>query len=222
MKKTKYYLEIALFYITPIIVGCHQTTAPNDAKNLRGEPTLVCDTLVYDEGSKTFSLILHADSVADGKLTFYLLDGDSILMQNEEGQFSGIAPLEEGYNIQLRVEWSDTTVTTPVQHVLGFVIPREPVTKMTAEELQKLILSLDKSLATGSNEHLAQGVIINVIESKVPATTFQEVMMNLKGHTWKSVLVTNVNYDDNNLITSLTIKPEGEIVIEDEEEEIDY
>ena len=222
MKNNYKFWGIALFAMMFFAIGCKQTKVPDDAKNMRGEPTLVCDTLVFNEESKTFTLTLHADSTADAKVTFFLLDGDSLLMQNEEGVFTGIAPLEDGYNVQLRVEWNDTTITTPMQHIFGFVIPREPVEKMPAEELQKLILALDKSLSTGKNEHLAQGVVIKVIESKVPASTFQEIMMNLKGHTWTSVKVTDVTYDDNNLITSVTIKPEGEIIIEDEEDEVNY
>ena len=68
-------------------------------------------------------------------LLWFILDGDSLLMQNEEGVFTGFAPLEDGYNVQLRVEWNDTTITTPMQHILGFVIPREPVEKMLALEV---------------------------------------------------------------------------------------
>jgi len=203
-----------------LMVGCKQSVAPSDIKTTpRGEPTLVCDTLVFDEATKTFSLSLHADSTAEAKVTFILLDGDSILMQNEDGQFSGIYPLEEGYNVQLRAEWEDTTIMTPLSHILGFVIPREPIEKISEDTLQKLINAREKSLTLGINPHLAQGLIVKVTDTQMKASSLQEVVTFLKNGVWKSVSVTHVDYDDNNLVTSITLKPVEESIDEEDYEE---
>ncbi|MBR0048665.1 MAG: hypothetical protein IJP74_05000 [Prevotella sp.] len=222
-RKNSFFGTLLIAVSASLIVGCKNTAAPTDSEvTPRGEPTLVCDTIVFDEASKTFNLSLHADSTADAKVTFFLLDGDSILMQNTDGQFSGIPPFEEGYNVRLQAEWSDTTITTPLTHIVGFVVPREPVDKIPADELQKLINSQDKSLILGNNLHLAQGLSVVVTDTQMEASSLQDVITLLKNGVWKSVTVTDVSYDDNNLITAIKLKPVGEQQIEDEDYDEDF
>lgn len=205
--------------------GCKQSSAPGEDSNRRGEPQLVCDTLIFDEESKTFSLTLRTDSTAGAEVTYFLIDCDSILMQSTDGKFRGIQPLDEGYNVQAKVVWEDTTIVTPLTHILGFVIPREPVEKLPIKEVQQLINKKDKGLVRGESKYFTQNYDVKVTDSKMPPTSMQEIYTFLKNDVWKSVIVTDVTYDDQNLITSVTLKPVGEQNIEadeDDEEIIDY
>lgn len=209
--KTLKKLTIALMAVGMLCLAqsCRQTAAPGQEGTKRGEPVLVKDTVEYDKESGTFRLEVHADSTAGAKVIFQLIDGDSILMESTDGRFSGIEPFEEGYNVQARVEWEDTTIVTPMLHLSGFVY-REPVEKMPVEELQKLINQRDKSFSVGTNKHVMQGFTLRVTDSQYKVESISDVFMMLKGGIWKSVTVADVTYDDNNLITAIVLKPVGE------------
>lgn len=185
----------------------------------RGMPTLIADEPVYDEQSQTFALTLTADSVADATLTYYLLDGDKILSENADGHFTNIAPLDEGYNIQLRAEWRDTTITTPPIHVMGFIVPRPQVEKMSLDDVQKAINAKMTSFKTGTDEHLAQKVNVTVVGSTLDVHSLLDVIDNLELGAWHRVIVTDLRYDDTNHITDITLTVEGETIGEDDFEE---
>ena len=189
--------------------SCRQTAASSQEDAKRGTPILVKDTVEYDKENGTFRLKVHADSIAGAKVTFLLIDGDMVLMESNDGRFSGIEPFEEGYNVQARVEWEDTAIVTPMMHLTGFVY-REPVEKMPMEELQKLINQRDKSISVGTNNHFMQGFTLQVSGSQYKVESISDVFMLLKSGIWKSVTVTDVTYDDNNLITAIVLKPIGE------------
>lgn len=219
----RYIMAVVSVGMLCLLQGCKQTSTPEQESTPRGEPVLVQDTLMFDEESKTFTLTMHADSTAGAEVTFFLLDGDSILMQNTDGKFSGIQPFDEGYNVKAQVIWEDTTIVTPLTHVLGFVVLREPVEKMLKEEVQQLINSQDKSLARGENEHFIQGFKLSVSDTKQNAPkAMLDVYTLLKNKVWKSVEVTSVEYDDNNLITHVALKPVGETVISEEDYEEEF
>lgn len=190
----------------------------------RGTPMLCPDDPKpeYVEDAQTFNLELTSDSCEGAKVTFYLLDGDSVLMKNETGLFTGIVPLDEGYNVYLTAEWKDTTIITPTKRVFGFIVPREPVEPMAKVELQRLINAKDKSIKLSENEHLAQAVAVKTLESQYPVTTLFEAVERLEQGMWASVEVKDVAYDDNHLITEITLKPKEVVldpeIYEDEEE----
>ena len=187
----------------------------------RGEPVLICEEPVYDEDSQTFSLTLVSDSTGGAKVTYQLVDGDIILMQGTDGFFSGIAPLDDGYDVVMTVEWEDTTIVR-TSHVQGFIAPRPPVEKMTEKELEQLINAKDASLKRGTNEHLALSPKLKVTDSKQDPKPkmLREVIRLIEYEDWASVVVTSVEYDEKNLITSITLHPVGEkIPSVDEEEE---
>lgn len=224
MKRIYLIFGIALLAVACLMQSCKQSATPSNEIASRGEPVLTAEDPIYDKESKTFSLKLYADSTAGAEVTYYLLYGDSILMQNMEGQFTGITPFEEGYNVQAKVVWSDTTIITPIIHLFGFTVPQEPVEKMTAEELQSLINACDKSLKQGKNEHVAQGVklVVNNCQMKAPRM-IPDVIILIENKMWKSVEVTSLDYDDYNLITSVTLKPVGEkIAIDEDDEDLDF
>lgn len=184
--------------------GCPSDGGDHESQEI-GTPTIVVDTLVFDSISQTFSINLHTDSVGKANVTYFLFDGDSLLQENKDGVFNGINPHEEGYNIQIQVVWPDTTITTPMRRLTGFILPREPVEQIPLAELKALINSKDKSLKLGTNEHIAQNVSVS-LEGGQP-TSLQDVFLNLDNNVWSSVEITKVTFDDNNLVTSIELKP---------------
>lgn len=208
MKRIIYFLSITVLTVCTIgiALSCKQTPVASISNSAtgRGEPTLVTEKLEFDEANQTFTLTLRADSTDGATVTYYLLDGDSLLMQNSNGLFKGIAPLEEGYNVQARIEWEDTTIVTPTIHVLGFIIPREPVEKLSADALQRLLNANEK---TEIEAYLAQDMKLTVVDSQMKPSLLHDVFLYLENNVWESVTVTQINYDDYNYITAITIKP---------------
>ncbi len=202
--------------------GCREKASRSEQVMQRGEPVLSNDIPVYDKTTQTFSLTVHADSIGDATVSYALLDGDSVIMKSEDGQFSGIPPFEEGYNVRLSAQWEDTTIER-IFHVMDFVVPREPVERMSAKELEQLINDCDKGLRRSKNEHLAQGVRLVVEGCKMtPPQMLPDVIFLIENGIWQKVEVANVEYDDNNLINIITIKPVGEVVDVDDEEDLEY
>lgn len=195
------------------IQGCSSTT---NKTSKRGEPVLVVEDPIYDESTNTFSLTLRVDSTEDANITYCLLDGDSLLKENSDGHFTAIAPLEEGYNVQARVEWSDTTVVIPAIRVLGFVVKKK-IEKLSATELQTLINKRDSETLEA---HLAQQLKLTVLNSKVKPTIIHDVLLQLDNKVWDSVKVAEVEYDDDNYIVAITLKPVEHVepVSEDDED----
>ena len=189
-----------------LMLGCDGKGHRDNSAYERGIPVIVPDTLIYNAESKTFTLNLRADSTSDATVTFFLCEGDSILQENSEGVFCNIEPNEEGYNVQARVEWSDTTIITPLRQVLGFVVPREPIEKMLISELQTLINSKDRSLSLGSNNAIAQNVVIILPDGQ--STSLQDVILYLSNDQWQAVEVKGVEYDGNNCVCRIEIMPD--------------
>lgn len=217
-----YNLVFAIFVLC--LVACNGKPSPDTdvVTTPRGEPILSVDTLIYETDTESFTLVMKADSTADAKLTYQLLmDGDNELQKNETGEFHNVEPFENGYDVKLTVEWSDTTIYRQM-HVVGFVAPAKPVEKLTSEELQQLILSKESSLTRGTNEHISQSFTLKVIDSQDPPTMMRDVIHRLENGEWKSIQVVNVEYDDNNLVTAITLKPVGEQVVVIEEDDYDY
>lgn len=203
-----------------ILMGLSSCNFPPSIKP-SPNPLLIVEDTIFDEATQTFNIILSSDSTDGATLTFSLLDGDSLLMQNETGQFVGIAPLNDGYYIQLKAKWKDTTIIRK-DHI-WLPIPRKPVEPMAKEELQKLINEKDKSFKIGSNEHLTQGVIVKTIECQKPVTTLLEVIERLEQGVWTSVEVKEVFYDENNLVSEVTLKPTEKVIAEEDyEDEEEY
>ena len=202
--------------------GCREKASRSEQVMQRGEPVLSNDIPVYDKTTQTFSLTVHADSIGDATVSYALLDGDSVIMKSEDGQFSGITPFEEGYNVRLSAQWEDTTIERTI-HVMDFIVPRDPVEKMTEDELELLINACDKSLRRSKNDHLAQGVKLVVKGTKLsPPLILPDVITYIENGVWQKVDVIKVEYDDNNLINSITLKPIGEVVDVDEDEDMEY
>jgi len=224
MKTTLRLLTIAVSALIAagLFSGCREKSAGSEQVMQRGDPVLKNDTPVYDETTHTFSLTVHADSIGDATVSYALLDGDSIIMKSDDGKFSGIIPFEEGYNVRLSVQWEDTTIERII-HVMDFIVPHEPVEKMTEDELELLINACDKDLRRSKNDHLAQGVKLVVEDTKMtPPQMLPDVITYIENGVWQKVEVTKVEYDDNNLINSVTLKPIGEVVDVDEDEDLEY
>ncbi len=175
-----------------------------------GNPTLNCEAPVYDDVTQTFSLIVLSDSTSGAALTFALIKGDSVIMENNDGKFCGIPAFEEGYRVRMEAKWKDTTIVRTT-HVANFVVPCDSVDKMSADELEQLINSCDRSIRRASNKHLIQGVKLIVTDCRmVTPQMLPDVITFIENEVWQSVEVISLEYDDNNLITSITLRPIGE------------
>lgn len=175
-----------------------------------GTPTFYYDSPVFDDVTQTFSLTVMPDSTSGAALTFALIKGDSIIMESNDGKFCGIPAFEEGYRVRMEARWKDTTIVRTT-HVANFVVPCDSVEKMSADELEQLINSCDRSIRRGSNKHLIQGVRLIVNDSRmVTPQMLPDVITFIENEVWQSVEVISLEYDDNNLITSITLRPIGE------------
>lgn len=219
MKQT---LTIVIIVSLFVMMGCNEKSNNKQEVTPRGNPVLCCEVPIEDQVNHTFSLTLRADSAANASVIFYLIDcGDTLMTENGQNvTFANIAPLDDGYDVAMRVEWSDTIIVL-CRHVTGFKLTPEPVEPMTAEELQKLINVKDKSIRRGSNQKIAQSMKLVVKESLRAPRKLSEVIDCIELGEWKSVIVIHVDYDDNNLITSVTLNPVGEkpLPVEDPDNE---
>lgn len=218
----KHFLVVTSMLIL-LLPSCQEKAGTNGNITQRGEPIINCEKPIFDESLQTFTLKVSTDSTAGADVIYALLDGDSVIMKSENGVFSGILPLEEGYNVMAEVHWDDTTVVRTV-HIVDFVVQPKTVERMTSEQLQKLINNCDLSIKRSTNEHLTQGVKLTVRDSKsVPPQMLPDVITFIENGVWKSVEIINTEYDDNNLINAITLKPIGEQVdIDEEDEDLDY
>lgn len=199
--KTLINCGLATIVVLSILPGCGKNYS---GESLRGEPTLVVESgPVYDESTHTFALTLRADSTAGASVTYYLSDGDNIVQENESGCFEGVAPLEIGYNVRMKVVWKDTTIVTPMTHVVGFVVPREPVERISKTDLERIFNAADRGQL---DDYVVQGVRILLEDGQ--SSSLQDAFTYIKNKVWTTVSVTDVTYDENNYVASITIKVE--------------
>lgn len=186
-------------------------------------PKLCYSSPLYDESSQTFSIKAYADSADDAALCFTLLANGDTISVSHNGTFNNIEPFEEGYNLMMEAQWKDTIIIRN-SHIYGFVVPQSSIEKMSANELEKLINGCDETIRLSSNPHLVQNIELSVVDNKQsPPKVLSEVISFIKNETWSSVEVVQVEYEDNNRITKITIKPVGEKTIEvDDEEDLDF
>lgn len=183
----------------------------------RCEPSLLCGVPVEDTVTHTFSLSVSSDCTSGATVTFYLVDfNDTLMVQSgDSATFSGIEPLDDGYFVSMRAEWPGDTTILCTEHVSGFVILQEPVDSITEKELEELINSKDKTLRRNTNSRIAQTAKLNVINSLRQPVKLRDVINLIDNGEWKSVHITNIVYDENNLVVSITLEPVGEQALPD-------
>lgn len=205
-----------------IVQGCKDGKTPVPTSDNTINPVLRWQAPAEDKASQTFNLALQSDSTGEADVTFRLLDcGQTMMEKNgKEVEFTGIAPLDEGYDVEMVVKSKDTTIVRTA-HVMGFVLIPDPVVPMTAEELQQLINSKDESLKRGENDRLAQSPKITVSDARLNPGILREVIRLVEYGEWESVVVTAVEHDANNQIVAISLKPVGEKPEEPEPEDLD-
>lgn len=215
---------IVLLYLTLTVIatGCNGNM-PKDQLEHRN-PQLHCSTPIEDESTHLFSFEATADSANNATLHFELFLHDSLIAQNDNGLFHNIEECIDGYTVKFTATWPDTTIirSEPVQ---GFVCITPPTEKMTAEELEHLINSCDKSIRSYNNDNIAQGVELHVEGSQLPPPeALHEVIFLIENEEWpQGVRVSNVEYNDKNQITSITISPVKEVIITPvDDDDVDY
>lgn len=195
-----------------MLPGCGKTYS---GESLRGNPTIVVESgPTYDKSTHSFALTLRADSTAGASVTYYLLDGDNIVQENESGRFEGVASLEEGYNVRIKVVWKDTTIVTPMTHVVGFVVPREPVERISKTDLERIFNAADRGQL---DDYVVQGVRILLEDGQ--SSSLQDAFTYIKNKVWTKVCVTDVAYDENNYVNLITIKVEKAPETESDDDE---
>ena len=69
--------------------------------------------------------------------------------------------------------------------------------------------------------HMALQVKLTVLNSKIRPSLIHDVLLQIKNKVWDSVTVTEVEYDDNNYIVAITLKPVEHVVpVSEDDEEI--
>lgn len=211
MKTTNKILIALTITFVAAIYACNNTHVSSE----KHTPIVYVDTTsgkqpVWMEEDESFSLTAVADSTGDATLTFLLLDGDSIIMTSQTGQFVGIPQREEGYDLQVKAQWPDTVLFSLPISVTGFV-HLEKINPLSKEELQSLICSCDPEISSGKHKALAQPLNVVVEDSQhEPISTLSQVIQYIKLKRWKGVIVKNVGYDSTGHLTSITITPVGE------------
>ena len=180
--------------------------------NQYSEPVLTSSVPVYDDSTNTFSITVVADSIDGAILNFYLTEGGKIVQESQDGNFSGIDPFEDGYDVILKAQWKDTLLERII-HVVDFIVPDEPLDKMTADELEQLINNRDRDSRQTIYNHLTQGVKLIVKESNNQSPQIlSDVFTLLVNDVWQAVEVVGVEYNNFNLISCITLKPVGETI----------
>ena len=210
------------FFLAAIVAGCNGNQSKEQPEHRN--PQLRCSTPVEDESTHLFSFEATVDSADNATLNFELLLHDSLIAHNDNGVFRNIEECIDGYTVKLTATWPDTTIilSEPVQ---GFVCITPPTETMTAEELEHLINSCDKSISSYVNDNIAQGVELHVEGSQLPPPeALHDVIFLIKNAEWpQGVRVSSVKYNDKNQIISITISPVKEVIIAPvDDEDVDY
>lgn len=211
-------MTLSVLFSCSILSGCRQSNHPKIS-----EPVLTINSPEFDEETSSFNLSVSADSVDGGNVTFFLMIGDSIIDKNNDGKFRNIQPFDEGYDVKMEVLWPDTIIER-INHVMDFVRPPEPVSKILPEDLAKMINNLDESLRSGTNKNVAQGVKVNVIDSEMKVQMLPDALILIENGIWNEVEITHLEYNDMNLVSVIELRPIGEKkdVIDTDDEDYDY
>ena len=67
---------------------------------------------------------------------------------------------------------------------------------------------------------MAQQVKLTILDSKIKPLLIHDVLLQLENKVWDSVTVSDVEYDENNFIVAITLKPVEHVepISEDDEE----
>ena len=200
-------------YITPIDSDSIYIYIDDDVKLPDEPPTVEFGKLKYDNDSYSFPIVVkNAPSVA-----FYVAlvehHGDKIISKSEDGkQFSNIPPSEqeEGYYDLVVFDAATNSKLCEPLPVPGF-IRQNMVTKMTKEQLQKLINDEDEMLF-GINDYILPDCQIRFTNlpkdiSKKPTSLADA--MGKTGLLWSGLTVSSLEYDNKNRISviTLTVQP---------------
>ena len=99
--------SIFIFVLTLICLGSCQNCKKTVI--VIGNPTLQWSIPEIDSTSHTFKFTLMSDSTEGAEVFFELIDCDSVIMEGKGTtvSFTGINPLDEGYDVTMRVKWPD-------------------------------------------------------------------------------------------------------------------
>lgn len=183
------------------------TDAPVSVTDPTAIPVIVSVTepILSKQG---YSVEVIADVKTGAELEFSLtpVGGEGQVYFSEDGKFAGVAPTEDGvYNLVVRnVQTQDC-----VDRVLsGFSKPvQQPIVKLSKTKLQEILDT--QSAPKGLYLKFAEGYRMKFIDldgAEPEPDRFDEILNRLSGAIWSSAEILDIQYDELNRITSITIK----------------
>ena len=170
---------------------------------------------VYNAKTKTYSLPVKVESAPEGavlSLELYAYPDTTTLVLSSStlpDTILNLAPAESGiYRVVVNAKVGDRSAKSGVRDVEGFVKVAAQVQKMSAGELQKQLNS--KSRRISSDPRISRSALIHCsgLQGDDPAPqVLSDVITKLTMEIWSSVTVTSVSYNDNGIITAISLVP---------------
>lgn len=191
-----------------IIIGEEEFS---DIQLLKNPPKITTGKLKFEDDG--YSVKVSVQNMSSGQYHFAILNAfeDVVIAESSNGVFKKVPYSEaEGgsYRIAIIQNSNDSIIT--FIDVPGFIKQVRVSSKMSLEELQRLIYSRDQSLlGLGKNDYLSPDYKLNFVglasnSTQVPSV-LAEVFEKLDMGAWESVSITNVEYDENNRIRTITM-----------------
>lgn len=169
----------------------------------------------FNNSTGTYSIVVHASVPSRDPLNYLIKDKQSVLYENSNGVFSGITPSSDGgrYFVEV-VNAAYPEISSGLRTASGFDVKIEAVpktTKVSAGELSgKFNTGSYSSSFSGAweREHLAQRcrfVFSGIKDDEPRPGDIGAICSRIQMGTWSSVEVTNVSYDTENRITSISM-----------------
>lgn len=165
---------------------------------------------IFDKDSEKYSFEVVWQSAPKNSNVIYVLtelfSDDVVIQTSEDGRFTEIQPSKDkdaGYGYRLYVK--DRTSSTEIcesREIFGF-IPQKKVDKISSEQLKEMILS-GTDFTSGGDEHISPNMV--VISPDDPyVQTLTQAQQAIRDGLYTSINVSNIEYDDMNKISKVTI-----------------
>ncbi len=168
---------------------------------------------IFKDGSYSFTASIENEP--EGRNVYVAVcdyyDNSKVIARSSDGlKFEGVPASENKGKYFLGVFDAKSNQLLGGSERGGFLPQEKAASKMTVGQLQKLIDDRDPSLdGAGENKQISPSVSLKftgIDESARLPKSLADVVTKLELESWKAVEVTNVEYDDMNLISSVTLK----------------
>lgn len=163
----------------------------------------------FDKESETYTLkVIWVSAPRKQSITYVLtrLFEDVEIQKTSDGEFTNIPPSKDkdaGYGYRLWIKNSSTGEDIcESREIFGFV-PQKKVDKISANDLQKLILS-GEDLTTGANMHISPSVTV-VCPDDPFVQSLAQAQQALVDGLYSTIVVSTIEYDDLNCVSKVVI-----------------